>query len=439
MSAQNDLPVASLKDSVATLARVVTPTLAKGVLIRRPRVVGMAETLGLDDRAVRQMQKLRERYGSGPLMIRVPGPPRAVILSPEDARHVLDNSPEPFATASSEKRAALSHFEPKNALISHGAPRAKRRAFNERVLQTDKREHDHGPHFARVVDSELRPLVREAGDAELDWSAFNEAWHRMVRRLILGDGARDDDKLTDMLGELRARGNWAFLRRKDEELRDRIHARLNEHLQRAEPGSLAERIAATPSDAETAPSHQVAQWFFAFDPGGMATFRALALLSTHPEIAEQAAPEIASEDPGGKRLLRAALLESLRLWPTTPAILRETTRSVDWPNGRMRKGTGLLIFAPYFHRDETRLPFAHRFQPDVWDDPDAAARSPLVPFSQGPGKCPANNLVPFVASMALSTLLRDRKLRLIGKERLSPTDRLPVSLDNYSLRFSVGA
>jgi hypothetical protein len=437
MRAEHDLPVARLTDSFRTLAKIMAPTLAKGVLIRRPRVVGMAETLGMDDRAVKQMQRLRDRYGAGPLMIRMPGPPKAVLLSPDDARYVLENSPEPFATASYEKREALAHFEPKNALISHGTPRAKRRAFNEKVLQIDQRVHDFARHFRKVIEAEMAPLVQRSDGSQLDWGRFNEAWHRMVRRLILGDGAREDNDLTDMLAQLRARGNWSFLRSKDEELRDRFHQRLQGHLDRAEPGSLAERVAQIPKDAETAPSHQVAQWFFAFDPGGMATFRTLALLSVHPEVLECVAGEISDDGMMDKLRLRGCFLEALRLWPTTPAILRETTRTVQFPNGTMPKGTGILIYAPFFHRDETRLPFAHIFRPDVWDDPDEAAKFPLVPFSQGPGKCPAHNLVPMVASSALSVLLREHRLKLADESRMRPTDRLPGTLDNYTLKFSV--
>lgn len=124
---------------------------------------------------------------------------------------------------------------------------------------------------------------------ELGWDFFFESWFRIVRRVILGDGARDDHKLTDAIKRLRQRGNWAFTVPKSRRLLDEFHERLRQHLDRAEEGSLAELVARQPATNETHPTHQIAQWFFAFDPGGMATFRTLALLVTHPDALDRRA------------------------------------------------------------------------------------------------------------------------------------------------------
>jgi hypothetical protein len=86
---------------------------AKGVIIRRPTTLAIADWLDLDRRAIRTLQRLWAEYGSGPLMLRIPGRSLAVILDPEDVHRVLAESPDPFATATPEKVAALAHFEPK--------------------------------------------------------------------------------------------------------------------------------------------------------------------------------------------------------------------------------------------------------------------------------------------------------------------------------------
>src|SRR5437588_12420328 len=103
----SSLPKASILDSIAVATEVFIPTVAKGVILRRPRVVAMAERLQLDRTAVRCLQRLRRRYGDGPLLLRVPGRSQAVVLAPAHVRRVLDETPDPFATASSEKQAAL--------------------------------------------------------------------------------------------------------------------------------------------------------------------------------------------------------------------------------------------------------------------------------------------------------------------------------------------
>lgn len=135
------LPVASVQDTLSVLSDIVIPTVAKGPIIRRPKIVALTEALDLDTRAVRRMQRLRDTYGPGPLMLRVPGQPRALILDPEHVHRVLAGSPEPFTTASFEKRAALSHFEPKGALITRGPARPDRRRFNEEVLDHESPMH----------------------------------------------------------------------------------------------------------------------------------------------------------------------------------------------------------------------------------------------------------------------------------------------------------
>lgn len=436
---RDGLARASLPDTFALLADVILPTLGKGVLIRRPNVVAAAERFGLDSRGVRRLQKFRRQYGDGPLLFPVPGRPQALILSPEDVRRVLEGAPEPFAPSTLEKHSALSHFEPKVSLISHPPERTERRRLNDEILESHAHIHSMAEAFGRVVDEEADRLVMDAGDVGLDWTSFTTAWHRAVRRIVLGNQARDDEAVTAMLAKLRRAGNWAFLHPGHRKLAGKFHDRLEAYLDRAEPGSLVARIKAHSRSPVSAPVDQVTHWLFAFDPGGMATFRALALLAAHPEAmrrAREEAPAIGASDwPFG----RACIRESLRLWPTTPVILRETTQDVPWRGGVMPKNTHVLIFAPFFHRDDENLPEANRFAPELWLDPAARRDWPLVPFSGGPGTCPAHHLVPMLGSMMIAAILARRTVRLHQPERLLPSRPLPGTLDNFSLSFDLMA
>ncbi|WP_104204051.1 cytochrome P450 [Billgrantia saliphila] len=442
---QRELPKASVAESLAVLNDVFIPNVAKGVLIRRPKVVGIAERLGLDRRAVHRLQQLNEKYGSGPLMLQVPGEKTmALVLDPEHANRVLDQSPEPFATAEQAKRSALAHFEPDMALISHGPERDERRRFNEAVLQTECPVHGLGERFVEVVKQEVDELLhdtRQRGDS-LDWGTFFETWARVVRRVVLGDTARDDHALTETLGKLRAAGNWGFMHPGRDSLRDALHERLRLYLRRAEPGSLAAEVARVPTNETTQPEQQVTQWLFAFDPAGMATFRTLALLAAHPEHARLAQEEAASLEQQPRpelSYLRACVLESLRLWPTTPMVLRQSTETTLWENGAMPADTSLLILAPYFHRDDRYLASANRFDPDLWLQPEGAVEWPLIPFSGGPGICPGRRLVLLVTSTALARLLAQREFRLDPPTRLLSSKPMPPLLNNYDLKFKLDA
>lgn len=439
---ENALPTATVSETLAVIGDVFVPNIAKGVIIRRPKAVGMAEKLGLDKRSIRRLQKLNQKYGAGPLMLKTPDSKRmALVFDPDDANRVLYETPEPFATAEWAKRKALEHFEPDMALVSHGSERAERRRFNEQVLQSDCPVHGLGARFAQVVEQEGGELLAyvEECDGKLDWEMFEKTWNRVIRRVVLGDTARDDQALTKTLEKLRSAANWAFLHPGHDRDKEEFHECLRAYLARGEEGSLAAEIARASTNDITQPEHQVPQYLFAFDPAGMATFRALALLAAHPEHAKRAQVEIAENlpQPAPKHdYLRACVLESLRLWPTTPMVLRQTTEEIEWKNGIMPAKTSVLLLAPYFHRDERFLDNANQFDPDFWLH-GGEEDWPMMPFSRGPGICPGRHVVLTVTSHMLAMLLQGRDCQLNPPDRLLSSKLLPPLLNNYDLTFQL--
>lgn len=444
------LPTAIWADRLAILAEVVGPTLAKGPLIRQRRVTGLIARLGLEARGVRRMERLRDRYGAGLLLVPLPGRLHILVLSPGDAARILHDTPVPFSPATNEKRRALAHFEPDVSLISTGEARLERRRLNEEALDTGRAVHSMAGPLLAAAEEEAQRLLAEAG-GRLDYARFTAAWHAMARRVVLGNGARDDEPLTNLLARLRGRANWVMLARRRRSLIEQLRAGVGAHLARAEPGSLAARIAARPKSAEAAPEGQVIHYLFAFDAAGIAVFRALALLVGHPEALAAARAE-ALAVPGEMRpRLRAAILESVRLWSTTPAILRQATREVNWGQGIVPAGASLVIYAPFLHRDPA-LPFADRFAPELWLDGgqgvrtavegvmEGSAEGPLalVPFSLGPGLCPAANLVPMLGSAFLARLMiAGPEVRLAEPGGLRRDRPLPGALDPFTLAFAL--
>lgn len=288
---------ARISDTVRVGTELALPTIAGGVIKRRPAVLAAAEKLNLDRPAIRLMERLRGRHGGGLLRLRVPGRSIALVMSPEDVGRVLEDAPEPFAPANYEKRAALTHFQPHGALVSNGGSRSQRRHFTEEVLDTHRPLHQLSPDIVKKTAGECDRLLTdvEAG-GELTWDSFNQAWWRIVRRIVLGDAAADDDRVIELLATLRKRANWAYAAPKATDTRDRFGRRLAEHLDRAEPGSLAKLVAEASAGPDAAPYGQVPHWLFAFDAAGMVTLRTLALLATHPEQAKAARAECAERD-----------------------------------------------------------------------------------------------------------------------------------------------
>lgn len=436
------VPLLTPAEHARVLTRVFASPVMKGPIIRRPKAVDMAERIDLDAAGVDELKKLRTKYGSGPVQLQLfPGRRIAILLDPDDVHRVLNESPEPFSPASMEKRGALNHFQPSGALVSNPEQRQARRPFNEEALEAGNTVHSHAEAMTRAIREEVAALRGHLDfTGSIEWKAFSQMWWRIVRRITLGDSARDDEQVTTDLNELRARGNVSYLVPKNRTQRKRFITTLRGYLDRAEPGSLAEMAAHTPATGDTVPEQQIPQWMFAFDAASWAAFRALSLLSVDPNTTSAVRAEAQDSFPD-MPLLRAVMLESLRLWPTTPLILRETRETTSWRNGTLKEGTSILIFAPFFHRDDETLSEAHRFAPELWlnnrDDTDW----PLVPFSGGDAMCPGRNVVLLTASAVLAEMLREHDYEPadVSKKAAEPLDLedLPGTLSPFSSRFHV--
>lgn len=436
--APHALQRATLAETLAVTTRVLLPTIAQGVILRRPRLQALAERFQLDRQAIRCLQRLRRAHGGSPLLLPLPDRPRLLLLEAADVHRVLQGTPEPYATDSSEKRAALGHLQPRGVLVSPPALRPPRRAANVQALQPGQTLHALAPHFADVVADESRWLLAQAlREGRLGWDAFAPAWQRIVRRVVFGDAARDDRAVTALVDRLRARANWAFLLPRRDDLLQALLGRIRRSLAHPDPRSLVGALAAAPLPPQAAPEQQVPQWLFAFDPAGMAAWRALALLATHPALLEQARAEARTADDAARPFARAMVQESLRLWPTTPLILRRTTTATDWGGRTLPAGSGLIVYTPYFHRDGERLSFADRCTPALWTGGTLPAQAALVPFSEGAADCPGRQVVLLLASLLLGQLLLGARWRLEQPAWLDARRPLPATLNHFGLRFGL--
>jgi cytochrome P450 len=441
-SIRNEPRTASFLDTCAVFWDVFLPTIAKGVIIRRPQVLAMVQRLDLDKRAIRRMQRLQRKYGSEPLWLPLPGRSLALLFGPEDVHRVLNDTPKLFSAATQDKVAALSHFEPKGVLISEGVERDDRRHYNEEILQAHRPVHSLAGTFAEIIDREARQLCRSLQPgSDLTWGKFSDAWFRIVRLVVLGGKAADDQELSKLMATLRRRANWAFLAPKSDVLRGRLISKIQEYIRDADPDSLAGIMEQTHANPSTAPAQQVPQWLFAFDAAGISCFRTLALLASHRNVGRRVRNEVEERQGSGSThalpLTTAAVLEALRLWPTTPLLLRESKTETVWNSRTLPARTEFVIFTPFFHRNAERQPFADRFTPEFWDGDQRSENLPYLAFSDGPAVCPGRSLVLYLVPEMIASLLRHSRVRLKNSDLLNPDRPIPGTLSPYQLRFEL--
>ncbi|HEX4818335.1 MAG TPA: cytochrome P450 [Nonomuraea sp.] len=396
------LPQVTPAQALALTRTLVLPAVAQGAVVRRPLAVRVATLADAEGRAIRLLARLRAEYGDGPLLARVPGRGWAMLpLASRDVRTVLED--RAFTPAAREKRGALGHFEPDAVLVTMDPGlRERRRALNEEVLRAGV------DPYVRVVAEEAATLPR---DGVLTWAQWHAVQWRITRRIVLGDAARDDVAMTALLDRLRRDANWAGVRGRRTDVYHAFRRRLAAHLARAEPGSLAAVLARTATEPDVHADGQAPHWLFAFDAAGMAGYRALALLAARP-------------GPRDPEHLRAAVLESVRLWPTTIAILRDVAGPTKW---NLPEGTLVIIYSPYVNRAEP----GDSYRPELWLGRRGEWAG--VPFSSGFARCPGEDLVVFTTAALLGEILRERSVR----PSVSLADPLPATFDHFRLRFAV--
>jgi cytochrome P450 len=428
----HDLPSVSLADSIQFNELVIVPNALQGLFKRRPGPVAAATKVDLDGRAIRFVAKLRKKHGPGPVWVRVMAD--SALLDTEDVARTLDGSPHPFAPDPEAKRKGMSHFQPDALTLSRGELWANRRAFAEAVLETPTEVHSLAPKIRKVVAEEVDALLDGVdADGALDFDAWHAAFRRIVRRVVLGNMAAADEELSDLLATLMSEANG--LPEGESEAYAPYMNRLSGYVTAAEKGSLVSLLDAAPSDPDTRVASQVTHWLFAMqDTLALNCFRALALLSTHPEQKALAAAELKR-----KRMpyLAACLQEAMRLYPTTPLLSRELLVDVAWNGSTVPAGTQVLIVNGFHHRDRQAFDYADRFAPEAWTEGDAASQRAFNHFSSGPQGCPGRNLALLVGTSVLAQVLRrwPDAAATAGAGSLHQDNALPYSLNPFALEF----
>jgi cytochrome P450 len=129
----------------------------------------------------------------------------------------------------------------------------------------------------------------------------------------------------------------------------------------------------------------------------------------------------------------------MRLWPTTPLLVRETVGDVTLAGQQLDSGTQVMIVNTFNHRDPDSVEDADRLCPHRWSG-NATGGSSDFRFnhlSNGSQDCPGGPLVRLLGKAVLAQLLDGYALTLLGST-LDPEKPLPHMLDSASIRFGAG-
>ena len=120
---------------------------------------------------------------------------------------------------------------------------------------------------------------------------------------------------------------------------------------------------------------------------------------------------------------RRVAMETLRLHPVSPAVLRTTSNSFEFAGHRVPAGTQVMIGTAVGHTLEEFFPDPERFDIDRYTPArgEHRQRGAYVPFGAGNHRCLGSGLVPVQLGLTMATILRELVL-----EPLDPDHALRV-------------
>jgi cytochrome P450 len=426
---------ASLREALAVLMTGVVPALVRGLFVPRRGAMKLLTRVDADGRAIAVLTGLRRRHGGQG--VRLLGGRLIVLWGADAIREVLDRSAELYASDGGAKAKGMSHFQPDALTLSRGPEWRDRRPFNEAVLAAHERVHLDGRRFVEVVADEVdrMPLAQT-----LEWRDWERLFDLISLRVIFGDRARCDQRVTARLETLMRQANrLAGLKRSDDYYE--LYGELERRVRDPEPGSLLARMAEAPHSDLTRVVQQIPHWMFAMrDTLAANAYRALVAVAADPAVERRVREDMIGADLSDPRALDGmgyldgCLHEAMRLWPTTPLLARETMHDVTLAGEAVPAGTQILMVNVFNHRDPDHVEDADRFVPERWRSPEVRDYR-FNHLSNGSQDCPGGPLVMLLGKAAIAQVLSRWPLTL--KEPSLPAGgAMPTMLDFYSARFT---
>ena len=226
---------ASVLDSLRFNLFHVLPLGLQGTLRKRPFWVRVVGRLHPDPLGARFIARLKAKYNSAFVDLRMLTRRTRLVLDPTSVRDVLDRSPDTYADPKS-KRSGMSVFQPNAVTISRQPEWELRRRFNDLVLSAAVTA-PLDDHFLSVVRDEVGRWHARSPH-QFNWDDLQEIFDRVTLRVIFGDAAREDRSLLDALTALDARANRVLFRGRDRRTLEVLESGIRRHQERADPNSL---------------------------------------------------------------------------------------------------------------------------------------------------------------------------------------------------------
>ncbi|VVC41084.1 Hypothetical protein CINCED_3A021256 [Cinara cedri] len=168
--------------------------------------------------------------------------------------------------------------------------------------------------------------------------------------------------------------------------------------------------------------------FEGHDTSSISMTMTIILLGLHQNVQNKARDElfeifgdsdrdVTIEDLTAMKYLDAVIKESLRLYPSVPAISRELQTTLELKNCIIPPKTTISVIPYIIHRNENLYPNPEEFIPDRFLDEENKNKFLFgyLPFSAGPRNCIGQKYAMNQMKTVISTILRKSKIETLGR------------------------
>ena len=427
---------ASIGESVTFTLLYLIPYLLRGVFTKSQFWTFIFDLIDTDAQVVKFCQRLRSKYRSQLIYIRMLTGNSLLLFSEEGIKRVLDNSPSIYGVPDLKQK-GMSHFQPNALTLSEGEAWRDRRVFNEAVLNSSQRVHECSDAFLEVIKNEVRSALDQTG-TYFGWQFFDRLFKGIMLQVVFGANAQTETGLPDRLHQMMVESNRIALLGKSNEF-DAFYKEIRRHLASPRPNSLTALCPHAAQTDNTRVENQIPHWMFAMmETLATNTLRALALIVSHPAVEERVRLPIhknksfSPSDVASFTYLEGCLQEAMRLWPTTSMLGRKALVADRICGNLVPAKTQIIILNTFNHRDNETHYFANQFAPEIWSEHKVDYH--FNHLSNGAQVCAGLRLALFIGTAVLAELLRTGRYKL-REPSLNPARPLPHSFNEFRTKL----
>lgn len=326
-----------------------------------------------------------------------------VVTNVKYIKQILDNSPDTF-TVGKLKQQIFHSFMKKNVGVSSGCPWKRRREINEKALLTDQL-HVYSEKYNNDIHHFMNK--RWKNKCILKYKDFVNIGRYMTAKIVFNTNKMNKD-VFNLFSEANTTDTFYPGFKLDPFVVLNYNQFLEKHIKNPNVNSLIHLCLSMSSDPEEV-KHQIPHFIFPLVGLYITSIpRILTLLFNDKNALQKVMNEITSvqtyhnDKLVSKKIyelsyLRKCILETLRLMNPLITTFRTLTKDYSFDeNYHFQKGTQFLILNNPVLREKEFFDNPNSFNPERWTK-DMEQSYYAISFNQGPQRCPAKELVIFLA------------------------------------------